>query len=613
MLYAKVVLGLPVEGAFDYIVPSGLRGKVKVGSRVRVNFSNRALVGYVVGLTSKTDIASLKEISALIDRHPILDKGMLSFAKKISDYYYCSWGEAIETALPLFLRRGIKAGLGSVSHSLEKTNSPQIILLHDPDGVSRWKIYLEEIKKSLKADRPAIILLPDLYSVLRAHDMLQPELPYALSVLYRGQPQETQEWLKIASGKVKIVIGTRSAIFAPLKNLGLVIIDEEQDSTYKQDQVPHYHAREAAIMRVGMEKAKLILASSALSLESIYLARKNKLKYTFIPGSKGFPEVKIIDMKSEYIRRNKGAVLPKYLQDAVAASIQNKEKALLFLNRKGFATYSLCNSCGKPLVCGRCSSNLVYHFKENSLSCRYCNFKMALPNICPNCNAGYIKLGGSGTERIENELARIFPSAKITRVDHPDDPEIKDADIVVSTSAIIKQGRYNFSLTGVLGIDNYLNRVDFRAGEKTFDLLFGLVSITTKKIIILTLSPGHHSFQALLKNDPAIFYDRELKQRKQLLFPPYRHLALVKLRGRIQEKVKELSFALFEKLNSAAKGRGLKVISVNPGHPDKLRGNFYWQILASSSSIKKLNGFLRINLKKFPHSGIIVTVDIDPL
>jgi primosomal protein N' (replication factor Y) len=392
-----------------------------------------------------------------------------------------------------------------------------------------------------------------------------------------------------------------------------VIIDEEQDSAYKQDQVPYYHAREAAMMRVGIEKAKLILASRVASLESIYLARKNKAEYKFIPESRVLPEIKILDMRAEYIRRNRAAILPKYLQDAFAASLQNKAKALLFLNRKGFATYSLCNSCGKPLVCGNCNANLVYRFKDNSLFCRYCNFRMMLPNICPNCNAGYIKLGGSGTERIENELARIFPGAKIIRAEHPDSPLIKEADIVVSTSAIIKHGGVGFDLTGVMGIDDYLNRVDFRAGEKTFELLSGLAAITVKRMIILSFSPKQHCFQAVLKNDPGLFYDQELKQRKQLLFPPYRHLALIKLRGRQEEKIKEAAFSLFKRLSLAAKGSGLKLISVNPGQPDKLRGNFYWQILISSSGVKRLNRFLRINLKNIPHSGIIVTVDVDPL
>jgi primosomal protein N' (replication factor Y) len=238
---------------------------------------------------------------------------------------------------------------------------------------------------------------------------------------------------------------------------------------------------------------------------------------------------------------------------------------------------------------------------------------MPTPLICPNCNAGYIRYTGLGTEKIESELSRLFAQARIKRLDSQDNFQLKDIDIVVAASSIIKQTDYNFDLIGVLNIDNSLNRIDFRASEKTFDLLMGLVKLTDKKLIIQTRLPQHHCFRALLNKDINIFYDEELKQRKQLNFPPYRHIVLVKLRGKNEDKVRQVSSTLFEQLNKCNKNKGIKIISVNPAHPSKLRGNFYWQVLINSSRIRKTSEFLKIHLKSFRHSGIIVTVDVDPI
>ncbi|MDD4953568.1 MAG: hypothetical protein PHG40_01530, partial [Candidatus Omnitrophica bacterium] len=247
------------------------------------------------------------------------------------------------------------------------------------------------------------------------------------------------------------------------------------------------------------------------------------------------------------------------------------------------------------------------------LNCHYCNFKMPAPKICPRCNSGYIKYSGSGSEKIESELSRIFPQARLALWDKQAHPELKDADIFVATSSVAKETNLDFGLVGVLSIDDSLNRVDLRSGEKAFALLTSLLGLTTNKFIIQTRIPQHYCFQALLKNTPDIFYQEELKQRKQLGFPPFRHLALVKLRGKYPERVREVSHILFEKLKAAKKVPGVKTLSVNLAQPAQLRGNHYWQVLISAANIKSLGRFLKINLKDLSHSGIIVTVDVDPL
>jgi primosomal protein N' (replication factor Y) len=615
MLYAKVVLGLPVEGPFDYFVPENLYKRIKVGVRVEVNFRNKMMVAYVVKLSRQSKIKNIKPITRVIDRNSLLDKNFLILTKQVSDYYCCSWGQAIETALPEAIRKGRPIPedirMPKLNNILLKK---QTILLHDLDINHRWDIYLKEIKDALAKNLSIIILLPDINSILSAKGVLESKLDCSLAVLYRKRPKELKEWVRIKSGKVNIVLGSRSAIFAPLVNLGLVIIEEEHDTAFKQDQVPHYHPREIAFMRQEIQNTKVILGSATPSLESFYLARKNKIDYIFYPKRNNFPEIKIIDTKYlSYQGKKKVSIFSKFLEDAISLELNLQSKILLFLNRKGFATVARCPNCGMVLKCQRCNINLAYYFYENILKCHYCNFKIDVPRICPQCNSSYIKFSGLGTEKLESELSRLFPQAKIRRLDNSKQIDTSEIDIFVATSSIIKQSNLNFDVIGILAIDNSLNHIDFRASEKTFDLLIGLVGLAKKKLIIQTAIPNHYCFGALVKKDINIFYDAELKQRWQLAFPPYQHMVLVKLRGRKEEKTKETSLSLFKRLKLCNKDKKIRILSVNPTQPAKLRGNFYWQILISSDNAKRVVKFLKIILKDFSHSGIIVTVDVDPL
>ncbi len=617
MLYAKIVLGLPVEGPFDYSVPVHLQEKMKEGVRVWVQFRDKKKVGYAIKVSATTNIKRVKPVLEIIDDSPIIDGNMLLLTKNLSDYYGCSWGEAIETALPLALRKGKKIiNINTEGRiNIRDKRNQETILVHDLNGRARWDIYLASLKDAIADNKSAIVLFPDINSVLKAKEAITAHLGISPLILYRKQPRELEEWLKVRELKSNIVIGTRSAIFAPVYNPGLVIIDEEQDTAYKQDQVPHYHARDAAFMRSTIDKAKLILGSTSPSLESFYLAKKGKIKYELLPRIRNFPQIKIVDMRNELRQfKQKNIILSKYLQDCIAQALDSKGKILLFLNRSGFATFASCRNCGTILECPRCNVNLIYRFKDNILNCRYCNFKMAPPQVCPSCNAAYIRYLGIGTEKIESEISRIFPAARVTRLDNIVNTEIKDADIFISTASIIKRTDYQFDLIGILSIDDSLNRIDLRSTEKAFGLLAGLVMKTDGKVIIQTNLPKHYSLRAIENNNVNIFYDEELKQRKQLSFPPYRSLCLVKLRGRIENRVKEASNKLFGILNKYSESsKSVKVVSLNPGHPEKLRGNFCWEILIKTNSAIKAVKFLKLHLKKFPHSGIIVTIDVDPV
>lgn len=608
MRYAKVVFGLPIEGPFDYLVPERFRRAIKPGSRVWAPLRTSRKVGYVVGLASSTGIANPRPIDELIDEAPLLSSSMLALTREVSRYYCASWGEAIEAALPEGIRRGKKvAPYPAADLNRGKVGYPKGLLFHDPESLHRLDFYLREIQKARENKKHAIVLFPDAEALARAQKFFEGAFGRELAVLHRkGQARDLAEWERIRRGEAGVCIGTRAAVFAPFQQTGVIIIDEEQDSVYKQEQAPHYHAREVAAIRCRLEKARLVLASRSPSLESMYLAKKGELEYASAPRARAYPAVKLLQGERK-------AVFSEYLKSAISEALQAKGKVLVFLNRKGFATSASCNSCGTALKCERCGTNLVFHFKENLLSCCHCNFKMPPPQLCPACNAGYIRYQGLGTEKAESELSRIFPQARIRGWREASRTGMEDTDIAVATEAAIRGVPYEFDVVAAISVDNLLNRIDFRASEKTFALLSGLACLTAKKMIVQTALASHYVFKALCANQTEAFYEQELAARKQLGFPPFRHLAAVRLRGRRESKVKAAAASLFERLKERNKTPGLKVVSLSQGQPPRLRGNFYWQILLSSARPSALSRFLRIQLDNFRVSGIIITVDIDPL
>ncbi len=611
MPYARVVLGLPLEGPFDYSLSQEISQKAKPGCRALVSFGSRKLTGYIIELTDKTKVKNIKEVIRLIDDKPILNQNQLLLTKKISDYYCASWGQVIESSLPVLLRKGKPIDIAQSAAANQGTG--KITLAHFEGKDNRWQTYYpEKIKQTLSANKSVIILISDLEKISGIELDLKEKLNCSLTVLMRKDKQELTAWQEIKESKVKIALGSRSAVFAPFSDLGLIIMDEEQSYGYKQDQAPHYHARIAAITRSQIENADLILGSSIPSLESMHLAKEGIIQYEHLLSSQPKPEVKIIDMKGlPLISPKKHVILSKYLQDAISHALHNQEKILIFLNRRGYATTASCATCGFTLKCPRCNLNLVLYYKENILRCHHCNFKITPPKICPSCNKGYIHYSGAGTEKIESELARIFPQAKITLLDTDNKQGMSGGGIFISTQKALNS-QDNFDLTVILAIDSSLNHAELSSAERTFEILWALNKITLKKMVIQTGLSQHYIFEALNKADSRIFYDRELKQRKELKLPPFTHIGIVKIRAKIEDKAEAAANKLFAQLESA-KNKKVKIISLNKHSPYKLRGNYYWRILLSAKSALDISGFLKSQFKDCRYSGIITTVDIDPV
>ncbi|HOX54805.1 MAG TPA: primosomal protein N' [Candidatus Omnitrophota bacterium] len=615
---AQVIFNLPIETRFDYAIPVSMLGKVSVGARVKVGFGNKRLIGYVVALKEKSEFRHLKPILSLIDETPILDEDLLSQLKELADYYCCSLGEMIEISLPQAIRKGKQVDIlhkGKIVSNVP-SGKPEVSVLKDLPEQEKWDFYLGKIRTVLSAQRDVIFLVPEISYIKDYFDKLEAEFSGRVAVLYGTQNpnQGLHEWARIKNSQASIVIGVISAVFAPVNNLGLIIIEEEDNYAYKHDQSPHYHSRSVAYMRVEKEKASLVLSSTTISLETFSQIKQKNAKLVEPKGTVSKTiDVKLLDTNEERFRqRKRDFILSSFLENNIQNTLASGGKVMLFMNRKGFSTFIQCRSCGYSLKCPRCNISLTYHYDKKSLTCRYCNYKTQALSICPNCQAAYMRYSGIGTEKLESEMHRMFPQAKIRRWDKESSLPADDFDILISTQISLKKHNFSVDLLGVLKPDASLNRIDFRAAEKTYSLLYRLRKITANKMIIQTSNPTHYIMQAIYKNDPDYFYKQELNNRRELGFPPFRHLVQVNLRGKINDRVKEVSFALFDTLTKSNKAKTIEIYEPSPSIPSKLRGNFYWNILLKGSSVKNICSLIHKPILEYKRkSGVITTINVD--
>lgn len=614
-LYAQTVLDVPVDGPFDYSIPDCLASFARPGCRVRINFSNKKRVGYIVAISSKTQVKSVKPLIDVIDRQgPLLGANFLELTRRVARYYCCSWGTAIEIGLPGVLRKGRPIDLPvPAAESSAAPAAGRFLLLHDLDNNGRIRVYEEQAAGYLERRSSVIILVPDRQAAERMFTLLQARFNSRVCVLTREDKDQIRQWMYAASAHPVIVIGTRSAVFAPVQRLGCIIMDDEHDYGYKQDQAPHYHCRTVALMRCAIEKSDFIAGSCAPSLELMHAAQQGLFEVRTIPRSRPDPAIKLVDMKKlPVVSKRQKITVSGYVQSAVLAAAASGEKTLFFFNRKGYATLAICSHCSHTFQCPRCSVNLHFHYQANVLACHYCGYSTAVPPICPECNAGYVRFLGAGTEKLESELFRLFPKARISRWESGMPLAYDSADIFIATQAAIRHCQRRFSLVAVLGIDNALNHVDFRSGEKAFQTLAALADMADREMIIQTNMAEHYVLAAVTSRNPALFYAEESRQRRQLSFPPYRHFCFVKVRSAVEEKAASGARSLFDELAAAQKPAGVSVMAVFPAQVPRLRGNYYWQILLGSKNVERMSDFIKKQLKIFRRSGIIVTVDIDP-
>ncbi len=618
---AQVVVDLPVEGPFSYRIPPALLNRVKVGQRVWIPFGRKRKVGYIVRLVSRSSRKNLKDIYELIDETPLLDKRILSFAKLFSGHFACTLGAAIATLLPSFLRQGKKMPVDNnkkvfrVNNNLRnRQKSSWMLICQNPTQIAS-PIVIEKLQNLKKRKEGAIILVPEMALMEPIKAFLEKSgITDIFSIDKRLSPkEEARLWLRCRQGEPLFIMGMRSVVFWPVANLRLIVMFDEESEAYKQEQTPYYHTRRVIELRSQNEGIDVICLSVAPSVELWGIAKKKRYPIIVEEEQASPPVVRLIDMSTYQKRRVPLFSFP--LHEEIQKVVSSNEQMILYMNRKGFSTVTLCRECGFVLKCERCDTPMTYLFEQKAMICRYCQNRKSPPDLCPQCRNAYLQYRGRGVEKLESNLSREFPQAKIAHYDKDSAAITQDFHLLITTQAILRW-RYNcrVSSVGIIQLDNELNRPDFRCTHKAIALFMHLKALATKNVFIQTLLPDNYCVKAMAKGKLIDFYRKELKFRRELGLPPYKNLIAVMARGKKQAAVIEEANVLFEKIKKEiGVEKDTEIVSPQADIPPKLRGNYRFYILIKtkkiSASIKKIRRALSLMKRK---SGVIITINVDP-
>src|SRR2546425_9626868 len=531
--------------------------------------------------------------------------------------------------------------LKKVADAVAAPETAKPILLHGVTGSGKTEIYLQAIRTALERGKSAIVLVPEISLTPQTVERFKSrfsELHDAVAVLHShlSEGERHDEWHKIHSGRARIVIGARSAVFAPLKNLGLIIVDEEHETTYKQEEAPRYHARDVAVVRAKIEKCAVVLGSATPSLESYYNATTGKyelLALTQRVDDQRMPLMRIVDLRQERRKEKIAPILSEKLSQAIADRLEKHEQTILFLNRRGFSTSLLCSNCGEARNCPNCSVALTFHRQPalaGRLSCHLCGHTAAVPKKCPACGQDALIYYGFGTEKVESTVAQIFPKAVVRRMD-ADSMTRKEAyretlrsfrtgkiDILVGTQMIAKGLHFpNVTLVGIINADLALHLPDFRAGERTFQLLTQVAGRagrgeTPGEVFVQTYTPFSPSIQFARHHDFAGYFQQELEFRERCDFPPFKHAILITVRSAHEGRAKLSAETLKRRLKEALPEEFI-LGDATTAPLEKLQGQFRFHILIRGEAIMRLSRLVRETLDKLPFpEDVRATVDVDP-
>jgi len=527
----------------------------------------------------------------------------------------------------------VVTGVSPVGGKTVPTGS-SVILLHGVTGSGKTEVYLQAISHALEGGQGAIVLVPEIALTPQTIERFRGRFGDTIAVLHShlSDGERHDEWHRIHGGQARIVIGARSAVFAPVTNLGLIVVDEEHENTYKQEEAPRYNARDVAVMRGHMEGCTVVLGSATPALESFSNAKKGKYQLVEMlhrVDHRAMPVMRIVDMRVEAERTGKVSVFSRDLVDAVRSRLEKAEQVILFLNRRGYASSLVCPKCGVVAKCNDCSVAFTYHRHDETLKCHICGISCPVPIRCPGCQDPAFKFAGIGTQRVEVAVGKVFPGARVVRMD-ADATRGKDSharilgdfrtgkiDILVGTQMIAKGLDFpNVTLIGVLNADLSLHMPDFRAGERTFQLLTQVAGRAGRgeipgEVIVQTFTPFHPAIQAARRLDYDGFCDQENEFRRELGYPPFGHLVCVGIRGMDQAKVMRAAETFGQALTPLLPSR-VVVAGPAPAPLEKAKGQFRHQIVLRAPSTKTITGPLREIVRDFRWpSGVNVTIDVD--
>jgi len=516
-----------------------------------------------------------------------------------------------------------------------------VLLLHGVTGSGKTEVYMRVVQETLARGKTAIILVPEIALTLwigrqcRAWFGARFE---GVAVLHSAlsDVERAREWWRVRNGEARVVVGTRSAIFAPLEDLGLIIVDEEQESSYKQEETPRYHGRDVAIVRAKMENAAALLGSATPSLETYHHARSGKYELLTLASrveKRSLASVEIVDLRDDFAKTHQTSPISSTLHTAIADCLAQKTQALVLINRRGYSWSVLCRSCGASVQCENCSISMTHHKQRNRLECHYCGSLKPIPRQCPKCQSKYIYFFGEGSEHLEERLRKEFPGARIARLDR-DTARTKRQyqetlgafaggalDILVGTQMLAKGHDFQrVTLVGVVSADSSLSLPDFRAAERTFQLLTQVAGRAGRgelsgRVLIQTFYPEHYAIQDAVKQDYPAFYERETQFRRVMAYPPFTSLANVIVRDTNQEKAIRWSRQLSQYF-SPHDGKGLRILGPAAAPLAKLKKEHRFQFLLKSpkrSLLAKILGgaMTYLALKEIPETAVLA--DMDPL
>ena len=513
-----------------------------------------------------------------------------------------------------------------------------VALLHGVTGSGKTAVYLAAMQAALAAGRTAILLVPEIGLTPAAAAHLAEIFGDAVAILHSAltADERAQQWRRIRSGDAKIVVGTRSAVFAPVERPALIVVDEEQDSSYKQEETPRYHGRDVAVMRGKIENAVVMLVSATPSLESFYntqQVRYELIELTERVEQRAMPRVELVDMRQEFQHTGEEQIFSRRLSEEVRARLERGEQAIVLLNRRGYSPVVLCRACGESVQCRDCAITLTYHKRANQLECHYCGYRQAVPRVCPKCGSEHVFFLGSGSEKLEEQLHAGFPRARIGRLDRDtvrrrgDFERVLGAfhageiDLLVGTQMIAKgHDVHGVTLVGVVGADAALSLPDFRAAERTFQLLTQVAGRAGRgamagEVILQTYFPEHYAIQFAAQHDYAGFSEKELRYRKWMNYPPFTAVANVLVRSSKLDDALKFSGALGGWLDKN-KTKGMRVMGPAAAPLARLMREYRYHFIMKSESRERLNAAIRGMLafaaeKKIPRANVIV--DVDPV
>lgn len=518
------------------------------------------------------------------------------------------------------------------------TSDNKISLIHGVTGSGKTEIYMNLVSKMLKMDKDSIILVPEISLTPQMVERFKGRFGREISVFHSklSLGERFDEWMRIKDGKVKVAIGARSAVFLPFKNPGLIIIDEEHEGSYKSDSDPKYDARDIAEIKSQLQGCKVVLGSATPSLESYYRANTGEIKLFTISeraDKAKMPKFYVADMREE-LKNNNRSIFSTELFNSITEALEKKEQIILFLNRRGFSTFVSCRSCGYVFKCENCDISLTYHNEKNMLTCHYCGKSERFAKVCPKCKSKYVKYFGIGTERIEEDIKRYFPNAKTLRMDF-DTTRKKDsyeniynkfkkgdADILIGTQMIAKGLDFsNVTLVGIIAADLSLNLPDFRASERTFQLITqvsGRAGRGSKegKVVVQTYNPDNYSILCAVNNDYAGFYEKEISIRKTMNYPPFSSLLSINMSSENEDLlikcIQNIGIIL---KNNVLEYDKISMLGPNPCLVSKIKKQYRWQIVFKGEINYQFASYIRktiYDLTKDVYNSIRVSIDVNP-